>query len=136
MNCGKHSSKHCAIMQLIFLLTDSTIDTTPEPGNVVALKQMIVQLFLVELEAVTSSVDDASSFSSTACDSSGAHVVADFNTDAFTEWDFLLGALSSTSTSSTERFFIKYRHAVGSKNCGTLSALPICLSTTLISCLT
>ena len=105
MNCGKHSSKHCAIVQLNCLLTDSTIDTTPEPGNVVALKQMIVQLLLVESEAANSSVDDASSFSSTACDSSGANVVADFNTDAFTEWDFLLGALSSTSTSSTERFF-------------------------------
>ena len=135
MDCGKHSSKHCAIMQLIFLLTDSTIDATPEPDNVVVLKQMIVQLLLVKLEAATSSIDDASSFSSTACDSGGANVVDNFNTDAFTEWDFLLGALLSMSTSSTERFFIKYRHVVSSRDCGTLRALPICFSATLMYCL-
>ena len=52
MNHGKFVKTYYMIMQLNYLLIDSLINATSGPEIVDALIQMMVQLLLVELEAV------------------------------------------------------------------------------------
>ena len=100
----KFVNMDCMHMQLNHLSTDSIIDAAPEPEIVVALMQMMAQLLFVELEAVPTSVDDTAAFAG-AVREGRAIEAADFNAGVFSEWDFLLGVLSSSSTSLPDHFF-------------------------------
>ena len=105
MNYGKFVKTHCIIMQLNHLLTDSLIDATPGLESVDASTQMMVQLLMVELEAVSTSVNDTAAFSGAACDPGGAIVVAVLNTGVFSKWYFFIGVLSSSSASVANLLF-------------------------------
>ena len=83
--------------QLNHFATDSIMDASPYPEIVAVLTQIMVQLLLVELEAVATSVDDAATFVGDTNNYGGGCTPTDFNTGAFSAWLFLLCALSSLS---------------------------------------